>query len=314
MKFKIGTRASKLALAQTQMIRTALEQRPTPPTVEVCEISTRGDRRQGTADAQIPDKKKWVIDIERALLDGEIDCAVHSGKDIPHDIEPGTMIWPALERGAPQDVFIGARRGGTGARMQFADLDQGAVVGTASVRRAAQLLRLRPDLKVVEHRGNVPTRIEKLDQSTELSGIVLARAGLERLNLAGEISSVFDSNEVVPAVNQGMLVVQFREDDERAMEVLEDLVLIPSLAEWQAERAAVEILGADCHSAVGLYASSDGIRVSMIGRVLSASGAEAVEAEGASDVADAHQLGLKIAQELLDQGAEKLIAASRACS
>ncbi len=307
VKIKIGTRGSQLALAQTEIVRRALASRPNAPEIEVCQISTRGDQRQGTADAQIPDKKKWVIDIEQAVLREEVDFAVHSGKDLPNDIEAGTMMWPLLERQYAEDVFIGARKGDKGERIGFDEVPQGAAVGTASARRAAQLRRLRPDLIVVEHRGNVPTRLKKLDETTELSGIVLARAGLERLGLADHVSTVFTAQQIVPALNQGMLVVQFRENDERIAELLEDLIAIRTLAEWQAERAAVALLGADCHSAVGIFASSDGAQVSLLCRVLSGDGSKAVESSSSGSVAMAEEIGERAAKELLEKGAGNLI-------
>lgn len=314
MKLTVGTRGSELALVQARLVCKALQALPQPVQTVVSEIATCGDLRQGTAAAKIPDKKKWVLEIEQALVRGEIDCAVHSAKDLPNELEPGTLVWPVLHRESPEDVFIGARRSGSERRLSFSELPDNALIGTASIRRAAQLMRLRPGVRIVPHRGNVPTRIRKLDESSELHGIVLAHAGLSRLGLDAAVSDVFAPAQLLPAMNQGIIAVQFREDDAAAAAALEQLVEIPTLAEWQAERAAVELLEADCYSAVALKASSDGRRVELFGRVLSPDGAEAAEADGEAAVADAADLGRSVAEKLISRGARELIACCSAQS
>ena len=176
----IGTRGSDLALAQAKLVARHLETAHPHHSIEIKVIKTEGDRRQGTPLAAQSDKKDWIVDPERALLAGEIDMAVHSGKDVPGELEQGTVIRSILKRATPYDAFVGKIQP-HGGRLPFAELSHGAIVGTASLRRKASIRSFRGDVVLRDHRGNVPTRIKKLDDSPDLSGIIVAAAGLERL-------------------------------------------------------------------------------------------------------------------------------------
>jgi hydroxymethylbilane synthase len=311
MIIRCGTRSSLLALTQTQLVINALQDKHAPLTVARHEIKTLGDRKQGTAAASQSDKKDWVYDLELALLNQQIDFAVHSSKDIPYQIEPGTALLPVLPRANPHDAFVGRHCADTNQRLLFADLPLGAKVGTASLRRQAFLLRMRPDLKVVEYRGNVPTRLQKLDESDDIMGIVLASAGLERLNQTTLQYQTFLPDEMLPAINQGTLAVQFRSDDTRTRQFLQTLVEPTTQATWLAERAVAEVLKGDCKSAIGIFAACDSDRITLNACVMLPDGSEYLTATGSAPSAQAAELGQRIADRLLAQGAMALIEKSR---
>ena len=236
---RLGTRGSALALAQARWVAAR-----TPAPVELVEITTAGDAGHG-----IGDKSRWVDAIEAALVAGEIDVAVHSAKDVPGELAEGCAIVAAPPRGSAHDVLVvppdtDPDRGGPG----LDGLPDGARVGTASLRRRAQVLARRPDLDVVEIRGNVDTRIRKL-LAGEVDALVLAAAGLERLGRA-ETRTALDTGIFVPAPGQGTLAIEAREGDQR-FAALDDAA---ASAELAAERAAVRVLGATCHTPVGVHA------------------------------------------------------------
>ena len=223
---RVGTRGSALALAQARWVASRLER------AEIVEITTSGDQARGVGD-----KSRWVDTIEAALVAGEIDLAVHSAKDVPGELAPGCALAATPPRAAPHDVLIGS---------------WGPRIGTSSLRRRAQILSVRPDLEVVELRGNVDTRLRKLDAG-EVDGIVLAAAGLERLGIqrAAEIL------DWVPAPGQGTLAIEVRVGDEASVAGLNHLDTFAALT---AERAAVRVLQASCHTPVGIHAHDGTIR------------------------------------------------------
>jgi hydroxymethylbilane synthase len=309
MKIRCGTRSSLLALTQTQLVIDALEMAHKPLQVERHEIRTLGDRKQGTPAASHSDKKDWIYDLELALLDNQIDFAVHSSKDIPYQIEPGTALLPVLKRANPRDAFVGRQLGN--GRLLFADLPKGAKVGTASLRRQALLLKMRPDLIVVEHHGNVPTRLQKMDDSEDIMGIILASAGLERLNIADLKYESFSTQDMLPAINQGILAVQFRANDEKVRALLESIVDSATQNTWLAERTVAEILKGDCKSAIGIYAHCANELLSLSACVMLPDGSEFVIADDTASLTEAYQLGQKIGNRLLELGAMKIIEKSR---
>lgn len=306
-KIRIGTRGSKLALAQAELMRDTLLRVHPALEVEFVTIVTSGDRKQGTPLAESGDKKDWVLEIELAVLRGEIDLAAHSSKDVPVGIEPGTVLFPAGGRGNPRDAFVSREGLKKGVVSPFLSVRAGARVGTASLRRRAQLLRLRPDLEVVAVRGNVPTRIEKLRSSADLDGIVLACAGLDRLGLDALVREEFSIRDVVPAVGQGMLLAQYKEDREDIRGLLERTAVEEDVAAWRAERAVIEVLEADCRSAVGVYAYVEGNSVTVIARVLSHDGSIWIEDRAKGDAGVAGQLGQELGERLVNKGALEIL-------
>jgi hydroxymethylbilane synthase len=237
---RVGTRGSALALAQAGWVA----QRLAEP-AELVVITTDGDR-----DHAAGDKSRWTGALEAALQSGEIDLAVHSAKDVPQDLGDGLVLVAAPPRASSADVLVGAA--------SLDALPVGARVGTSALRRRAQLLAVRPDLELIELRGNVDTRLRKL-AGGEADALVLARAGLERLGLDPE-GSELDGELFVPAPGQGVLAVQAREDDQRARAATAELDDPATSACLSAERAAARALGASCHTAVGIHADGETIR------------------------------------------------------
>ena len=286
---KIGTRGSALALAQAGSVADALGG-------ELVVIRTSGDR-----DRAAGDKGRWVAEIERALLDGEIDLAVHSAKDVPAELADGLTLLPPPERADPRDAICGASG--------LSDLNEGGRVGTSSLRRQAQLLALRPDLEVVELRGNVPTRLKKVDQGL-VHAAILAAAGLHRLGVSQQITAYLDApawllDELVPAAGQGSLALEARGDDEPTREWATKLSDSGGNVAQQAERALVRRLGADCHSAVGALATAahGGLRLrAFVGRP-DGSAWITDELEGPDPV----PLGEEVATRLLGAGAAEIL-------
>jgi hydroxymethylbilane synthase len=303
----IGTRGSALALAQSEIVKAELLSRNPSLTVEIRAIKTEGDRKQGTPLAAQSDKKDWIIDLERALLASEIDLALHCGKDVPAELERGTEVHSILKRATPFDVFIG-RRQSNGQRIAFANLPPGAIIGTASLRRRASLLSYRSDLAVREHRGNVPTRIQKLDDSPDLSGIIIAAAGLERLGLQDVVYEIIDRTIMLPSMNQGALAVQIRQGDARIHKHMLSLVDRNTAAEFAAERAVSEVLGGDCHSAISIFAEARGNSISIAGRVFAKDGLSSVSHTASAPIESAIETGMRVGQELLARGGATFLA------
>lgn len=309
MKFKLGTRGSQLALCQADMVKTAIEARIPDCEIEIVVIKTEGDRKQGTASASQSDKKDWVYELELAILEHDIDFAIHSGKDIPYEIEPGTQLTAVLPRANPLDAFIGRRVNQS--RLAFTDLPPGAKVGTASLRRRAQLLRYRPDLIVVEYRGNVPTRMKKLAESEDIMGTILACAGLERLAIDPMEYEIFQEDLMMPAMNQGILVTQFRENHRHIIDCLAPIVDDTTFHRWQAERMVAEVLEGDCKSAISIYAQYQDQQLILSSRVMLPDGTQCLEVTDSASLTESKALGLKVGNQLLADGAAAILETAR---
>jgi len=252
---RVGTRGSKLALRQTdQAIRQFLAAHPDVE-FRIVTITTSGDRR---ADAPLPTLGvgAFIKEIERSLLEGSIDLAVHSLKDLPTRITDGLVLGAVLQRGDPRDVLVN-KWGCT-----LAQLPAGARIGTSSPRREAQVKHLRPDVQVVPIRGNVETRLEK-SVGADYDGAVLAAAGLDRLGIADRVSEYLEPTEFVPAPGQGALAVEVRSDDSRALEMVSPADHENTRREITCERAFLEELGSGCILPAGAYATSEGDRMEL---------------------------------------------------
>jgi len=234
LRLRIATRGSALALAQAG---------------QVAEMLGGAALIEVGADGGAEDKARFVRGVERALLDGEAEVGVHSAKDLPGELTEGLILAAVPPREDPRDAWVGPGE-------SLDDAPEGARVGTASLRRRAQLLAARPDLEVSELHGNVDTRLRKLAEG-EFDAIVLAVAGLRRLGRADEIAFPIPSETMTPAAGQGSLVLQVRDDDEAALAAVEGLVDPPALRELTAERAVVALLGATCNSPLGVHAEID---------------------------------------------------------
>jgi len=292
----MGTRGSALALKQTQMVIEAL--RFTDPTlasddaINVKVIRTSGDRIQDRRLADIGGKALFTREIERALITREIDIAVHSAKDVENVIAPGTLLAATLPREDRRDALI-ARDASS-----IDTLPEDGTVGTASIRRQAQLLRLRPDLKVVLFRGNVETRLDKLAEGA-VDATFLAVAGLNRLGLGGKITERLSPVRMMPAAGQGIITVQARVGDGRVLELLAGINNTVSAAEFRAERAVLARLGGTCHTPIAAMAEhSPPGRLKVAGKVLRPDGTAEWYAEAAGDLADAGRLGDEVGTAL----------------
>lgn len=296
----IGTRGSQLALWQAQFVKDQLERLFSNLEINLKIIKTTGDT--------IPDrslvglgKGAFTKEIENALLAGDIDLAVHSLKDLPTELPEGLCIAAIPTREDPRDVLI------TASGLPLEDLINGATIGTTSPRRKAQLLYIRPDLQVVDVRGNVDTRLRKLHE-TSLDGIILAAAGINRLHKQEVITQFFDVERMVPAVGQGALAVEAREGDTAVESLLEPLNDPETVAEVTAERVVLESLGGGCQVPIGAYAKHVDSELSLTGVVCHPEGALRImkSARGASKAAQG--LGEIVAEKLREGGATGLLA------
>jgi hydroxymethylbilane synthase len=299
-QIKIGTRASKLAVAQAELVARRL--RALGQEVELVKVTTSGDRLVGSL-AEQGGKGLWVLELERGLLDGTIDLAVHSAKDLPVELMDGLTIGAYPEREDARDVFLGA----PGRR--FTSLPPGSKIGTGSQRRIAMLRAMRPELQPVPIRGNVPTRIAKIE-SMGLDGIIVAAAGLVRLGMEDHILDPLDPERYLPAGGQGALAIEVRIDDAEVQELVGKLDSPAVAAQVRAERAFLTELGADCHLPVAVHATLHGLRLRLRAMVLDPEGSERVEgsAEGESRAPDT--LGFTLGRELLQRGARRLVESS----
>ncbi len=305
---RVATRKSELALAQSTLVGKQLSAAHGALAVELVHIVTTGDRKQGTAEAAVSDKRDWVLEIEHAVLRGEAEFAVHSGKDVPIDIEPGTSIAPVLQREFPFDALLVSPKLRELGKVTLEALPKGARVGTASLRRQAHLRRMRPDLELHPLRGNVTTRLKRLIEEQSYDAIVLASAGLERLGLGEHVSSLIPAEQLLPAVSQGTLVVQWRTDDAKTAALLAPLTEPLTVPTFLAERELISILGADCKSAVSSYAQVSEGGITITGRVLSLDGSQCLEAAASGHVDQALELARSAGQLLINQGAAALLA------
>lgn len=303
MPLRLGTRGSPLARWQAEWTAGAL--RDLGYEVELVPITTSGDREQAGPIGAIGTQGVFTKELQRALLDGAIDFSVHSLKDLPTEPVEGLTLAAVPERGPIGDCLVSTRY------RSFDVLPQGAIVGTGSQRRRAQLLHARPDLKMEDVRGNVDTRLRKLAEG-QYAAIVLAEAGLVRLKLEGHIAQVLPRATVLPAVGQGALGIEARADDEATLAALEKLDHAGTHAAVDAERSMLHHLRGGCLAPVGGWdrIEDDG-RLHLSGVVLRSDGSERLFVHHVGEIEAAEELGQSAADELLSLGAARLIADSR---
>jgi hydroxymethylbilane synthase len=299
----IGTRKSALALWQSEYIKARLQNHFPLLKVDLKHIVTRGDRTQDAQVAlpEIGGKGLFTAELEESLMAREIDLAVHSLKDLPTVLAPEFTLGAIPEREVVDDVLI-SRSG-----LNLRELPSGAVIGTSSLRRSSQILRVRPDLKTEHIRGNVDTRIRKaraLDGPYDAT--VVARAGLVRLGLESEITEILSSEDMLPAPGQGALGIECRSDDAELLQILECIHHAPTASAVTAERAFLAALEAGCNTPVAAYAKvvemGEGARILFKGRCVATNGAKTIEVQGDSDVASARELGVSMAEQARNQG------------
>lgn len=303
-RLKVGTRGSKLAIAQTRLVLKKLRELIPDIIFEIKIIKTTGDKLQKQDFFPLEGKGIFVKEIEEALLRNEIDIAVHSLKDLPTELPDELKIAAILPRDSPEDVIISKQN------RFFSELPIGAKIGTSSLRRKVQILKVRPDLKVIPIRGNVTTRIQKL-YNTDLDAIVVARAGLERLGLQHLITEIFSPEVVIPAVGQGVIAIESRKDNDFANEVLEGLNDIETEFAVRAERAFLKELGGGCSNPLAAYAIIVDFEIFIDGMIATPDGSKFFRASTFGLAINPEEVGKKLAQKILSMGANSILSELR---
>ena len=301
---RIATRTSALALWQANYIADRLRQLSDAPLVELVPVVTTGDQNQSEPLRQLGGTGIFTREVQNAVLDGRADIAVHSLKDLPTISVEGLVLAAVPERAPRGDALLLPLDAEP--RSAVADLPAEARVGTSSPRRQAQLLHVRPDLRVLEIRGNVDTRLRKLDDG-EFDAILLAEAGLTRLGLTDRISISLAPPEFYPAVSQGALGVECREEDSALQSLLKQLTCPTALSEVVAERSLLRELRAGCHAPLGTWTSIQERQLSITGVLLSLDGVHRLVQSAVGPASNAVELGVAVAQQLIAQGGQQLL-------
>jgi hydroxymethylbilane synthase len=298
---KIGTRGSLLATTQSTWVKNQIEAQHPGVLVELIIIVTKGDKILDVPLAKVGGKGLFVKEIEEALLRKDVDLAVHSMKDVPSELPEELHLGITPLRENPHDAFISARY------KTLADLPQGATVGTSSLRRRAQLAALRPDLKIVDLRGNLDTRLRKLDEG-QFQAIILAAAGLNRLGMSSRATGYFTAKEMLPAVGQGALGIELRKDDAELLAGLAFLNDAGTTVAVAAERAFLYRLEGGCQVPIGAFAEVHNGQVELTGLVASIDGKEVLKDSIAGPSEEAQELGTRLANKLLEKGGRDILA------
>ncbi len=297
---RIGTRGSKLALWQAQWVQKALADKYPRLSTELVIIKTKGDKILDVPLAKVGGKGLFVKEIEEALLDERIDLAVHSMKDMPADIPPGLTIGAVPAREAPQDVLISRNN------RKLKELPDGAKIGTSSLRRAAQIRHIRPQVTIANLRGNLDTRIRKLDDG-QYDAIVLAAAGVKRLGYDARISQILPTDLMLPAVGQGALCVENRSNDPRIEPIVKSLDHHVTHTAVTAERAFLHRLEGGCQVPIAAHAVLTDMHVHLTGLVAEIDGSTLIKETLAGSNKDAAGIGIALAQKLLELGAGSIL-------
>jgi hydroxymethylbilane synthase len=303
-KLRIATRKSPLAICQAELIKAALLRHHPQLQVELIGFTTEGDIHLDTPLAKVGGKGLFVKELEHALLRKEADIAVHSIKDVPAEFPPGLVLATICHREDPRDALIAPQHASLNA------IPNHARIGTSSLRRQSQLKALRPDLDTVSLRGNVQTRLNKLEQG-EFTAIILAAAGLHRLQLSHRITAYLAIEEILPAVGQGAIGIECREEDAKTQALLAPLDHFPSRICVNAERAFNYHLGGGCQVPVAAYATltKDNEKIHLRGLVSSVDGSQQIRGEIQGHSKDAELLGKQLAEDLSRQGAREILHA-----
>ena len=299
-KLTIGTRKSALALWQAEYIKKALEGYDPELTVTLEHIVTKGDKILDVPLARIGGKGLFTTELESRLLAGTIDLAVHSLKDLPADLPDGLCLAAVTARSHVHDVFVSNRYAALDA------LPQGACVGTSSLRRRAQLLARRPDLTVRDLRGNVDTRLKKLDDG-EYDAIILAEAGLTRLGLTDRITQLLPTDTMIPAVGQGALAIETRADDDDLKQALSFLCDEETTAATAAERTFLAAINGSCQVPVGVYGKAKDGQLTLSCIIAAPDGSRVFRHQATGPVSDSRSLGQQAAKTLLDEGGRQIL-------
>ena len=297
---RIGTRASLLAVTQSTWVKDQIEHHHPDVRVELVKITTKGDKILDVPLARVGGKGLFVKEIEDALLENRVDLAVHSMKDVPTELPDGLEVAIVPPREIARDAFVSARY------QRLAELPAGARIGTSSLRRKAQLAALRPDLAINDLRGNLDTRLRKLDEG-QYEAIILAGAGLNRLGLQDRITTLFDPEEMVPAIGQGALGIELRGDDQRIRDLLSFLHHPDTADAVRAERAFLLRLEGGCQVPIGAHATIAGETLTLTGLIASVDGRQVLREQQSGPRKQAERLGTELAETLLDRGGRAIL-------
>ncbi|HON22164.1 MAG TPA: hydroxymethylbilane synthase [Syntrophales bacterium] len=297
---RIGTRGSALALAQAGWVKQRIERRHPGMGVELVVIKTKGDIMQDVALVKIGGKGVFVKEIEDALLRGDIDLAVHSLKDVPAELPPGLTVAVTPEREDPRDVFVSKNR------IKFEAMPRRARIGTGSLRRGFQLRNIFPDVEIVPLRGNLDTRLRKVE-TEDLDAVVVAAAGIRRLGWVGRVTQFLPVEIIIPAVGQGTLAIEVREDDDTVREYLAFLNHDPTWRESQTERAFLRRLGGGCQLPLAAHARTEGAAIKITGLLGTIDGRVMIREELRGPAEAGVELGAELAETILRRGGRAIL-------
>jgi hydroxymethylbilane synthase len=300
MNLKIGTRGSKLALTQTNFVADKLKKIKPEADIEICVIKTSGDIMQDVSLLTIGGQGVFVKEIEEALLSNKIDLAVHSMKDVPGDTPEGLMFAAVLPREDVRDVLVARDN----IKMEF--MPKGAKIGTGSQRRGAQIKAMLPDINIVPLRGNIDTRLKKIE-TENLTGVILAAAGMKRMGLAEKITQYLPVETMLPAVGQGALGLQIRKSDVELTNACAGLNDATTAAEVAAERSFLRTLGGGCRLPIAALGKIDGQMLTLEGLLAAPNGTTVIREKISGTIKDAEEMGKKLAEIILDKGGKRLL-------
>jgi len=305
-EIRIATRQSRLALWQTEYVADTLRRTHPGIDIEIIPMTTRGDEILDRSLAKVGGKGLFIKELETAMLEGRADIAVHSMKDVPWDMPDGMIIGAVLQRADPGDAIVARKKADS-----LSALPEGAHVGTSSLRRQAQIRNVRPDLRVSPVRGNVETRLRKLDQG-DFDAVILAAAGLKRLGLGERITGRLTMEECLPAVGQGIIGIECRDQDQEILEALRAVEHSGTRRCINAERSLARELGASCESPIAAYGEVRDGELFLKGMVALPDGSRMVRAMVRGGATDGRELGRELAADLRAQDAEEILEALRA--
>ncbi|WP_299577608.1 hydroxymethylbilane synthase [uncultured Sunxiuqinia sp.] len=304
---KIGTRGSKLALWQAETVKSELEKAHPNLQFELEIIKTKGDKILDVALSKIGDKGLFTKEIEQALYDNTIDLAVHSLKDLPTELPENLIIGGMLKRAEVRDVFI-SKDG-----RKLADFTAKDKIATSSLRRQSQLLHFNPDLQIVDIRGNVETRLKKMNDG-HCDALIMAAAGILRLGYEDVITEMLDTEIMLPAISQGAIAIEIREDDERTQLLLDAITDEPTRATTLAERSLLRELEGGCQVPVGCFSEVKGDQIKLTGMVASLNGAKRIRKSIEASLEEASEKAIELAQAILDDGGKEILDSIRPTS
>lgn len=301
---KIGTRGSQLAMYQANLTRKLLIAKFPEITVEIVIIKTKGDKILDVALSKIGDKGLFTKELETALLENEVDIAVHSLKDLPTNLPEGLKLGAVLERGEFRDALV-SKDG-----RKLSELTGNDVIATSSLRRQAGLLRINRNFKIVDIRGNVETRLRKMEEGY-CDAMIMAAAGLQRLNLEKYITEILDPEVIIPATSQGVIAVESRSNDLRIDSFLKEINHVATWNSIETERGFLRRIEGGCQVPVGCYTKTEGQNITISGFVAATDGSEFISDTETGLITEAQKIGEKLAEKLIEKGANRILSEIR---